>query len=174
MVITMFLILLLEQINLTLSDVICSKSTKKLTLSDTYNFTIDKSEHFYFKKRFYIYPTFEAHLSFEVEQPWLISEYFSFILSNSLNKAIKEYNIANNRAYEIKFNFKRNTKIENSLKTEKYNEKNEMCKENKDTNNLDINILDNNYKKIKKNYRLIIINDKLAIYSKNVLIHEKN
>ena len=113
MVITTFLILLLEQINLTISDVIYSKSTKKLTLSDTYNFTIDKSEQSYFTKRFYIYPKFEAYLSFEVEQPWLISEYFSFILSSPLNKEMKEYNITKNRAYEIKFNFKKNTEIQN-------------------------------------------------------------
>ena len=140
MVKTTFLIRLLEQINLTISDVICSKSTKKLTLSDTYNFTIDKSEQSYFTKRFYIYPKFETYLSFEVEQPWLISEYFSFILSSPLNKEMKEYNITKNRAYEIKFNFKKNTEIENSLKTEKYIEKNEICQENKDTNNLDISI----------------------------------
>ena len=173
MVKTTFLIRLLEQINLTISDVICSKSTKKLTLSDTYNLVIDKSEHSYFKKRFYIYPKFEVHLSFEVEQPWLISEYFSLILSSRLNKAMEEYNIAKIRAYKIKFNFKKNTKIENSLKTEKYIEKNEICQENEDINNLDINIFYNNYKKIKKYYRLIIINDKLTIYSKNDLIHEK-
>ena len=116
MEIKVFLILLLEQINLTVSDVICSKSTKKLTLSDTENYKINKYEHFYFKKSFYIYPKFEAYLSFEVEQPWLISEYFSFILSSRLNTAIKKYNIAKNRAYEIKFNFKRNTQTENSLK----------------------------------------------------------
>ena len=174
MVIKTFLILFLELINLAVSEVICSKSTKKLTLSDTKNFTIDKYEHSYYKKSFYIYPKFETDLSFEVEQPWLISEYFSLILSSRLNTEIKDYNIDKNRAYEIKFNFKRNAKTEKSFKKEKYVEKNEICKEYKETNNLDINILDNNSKKIKKYYRLIIINDKLTIYSKDVLIHEKN
>ena len=145
MVINTFLILLLEQINLAVSYVICSKSTKKLTLSDTKNFTIDKSEHSYFKKSFYIYPKFETHLSFEVEQPWLISEYFSLILSSSLNTKILL-----KRAYEIKFNFKRNAKTEKSLKKEKYIEKNEIYKEYKDTNNIDINIFHNYSKKKKK------------------------
>ena len=173
MAIAMLLILLMKLIDLTVSDVICSKSTKKLTLSDTGNFTIDNFEHSYFKKSFYIYPKFEAHLSFEVEQPWLISEYFSFILSSRPNKAIKEYNNAKISSYEIKFNFNRNTQTENSLKTENYIEKDEIFKENKGTNNLDIYIFDKNRKKIKKYYRFIFINDKLTIYSKNVLIYEK-